>query len=71
MHCPKCAGEQRIVDSRHRDGTTVWRRRECRVCAFRVTTFEVSADRLGDLELAEGKLARLSRFFMELGVDRG
>ena len=32
MTCPVCGGETRVVDTRHPDCETVWRRRECTEC---------------------------------------
>ena len=44
MKCEKCgSAELDIVDSRSIEGG-VWRRRECRRCWHRFTTYEVSKD---------------------------
>lgn len=42
MHCPSCGvDDDRVVDSRPADrGVAVRRRRECRACGVRFTTFE-------------------------------
>jgi transcriptional repressor NrdR len=42
VHCPSCgADDDKVVDSRPTaDGTAIRRRRECRSCGFRFTTFE-------------------------------
>ena len=42
MHCPRCGvDDDRVVDSRPADrGSAVRRRRECRACGSRFTTFE-------------------------------
>jgi transcriptional repressor NrdR len=42
VHCPSCgADDDKVVDSRPTpDGTAIRRRRECRACGFRFTTFE-------------------------------
>ncbi|HXZ83174.1 MAG TPA: transcriptional regulator NrdR [Acidimicrobiales bacterium] len=42
MRCPRCsAGDDRVIDSREVDqGESIRRRRECRNCGYRFTTFE-------------------------------
>jgi transcriptional repressor NrdR len=42
VHCPSCgADDDKVVDSRPTpDGTAIRRRRECRACGLRFTTFE-------------------------------
>jgi transcriptional repressor NrdR len=42
VHCPSCgADDDKVVDSRPTtDGTAIRRRRECRACGVRFTTFE-------------------------------
>lgn len=41
MKCPNCASESRVLESREiRDSTTVRRRRECKNCSYRFTTYE-------------------------------
>ena len=44
MLCPRCAHTHtRVIDSRARAaGREVMRRRRCRACAYRWTTFEVN-----------------------------
>lgn len=46
MRCPKCGGENtRVIDSRTQDVTNaIKRRRECRSCGYRFTTFERCED---------------------------
>lgn len=46
MRCPKCGGgDTRVVDSRMQDATNaIKRRRECRSCGYRFTTFERCED---------------------------
>ena len=46
MHCPKCGGDDtRVVDSRMQESSNaVKRRRECRSCGYRFTTFERCED---------------------------
>lgn len=46
MRCPKCGkGDTRVVDSRMQEATnTIKRRRECRACGYRFTTFERCED---------------------------
>lgn len=46
MRCPKCgADDTRVIDSRMQDKTNaIKRRRECRSCGYRFTTFERCED---------------------------
>ncbi|MBM6867507.1 transcriptional regulator NrdR [Collinsella tanakaei] len=46
MRCPKCGKDDtRVVDSRMQDATNaIKRRRECRSCGYRFTTFERCED---------------------------
>ncbi len=43
MKC-RCGGETDVIDSRDGQHNTVRRRRECKVCGFRVTTYEAVGD---------------------------
>ena len=55
MRCPKCGGENtRVIDSRMQEVTNaIKRRRECRTCGHRFTTFERCEDpiEVDDIEL--------------------
>ena len=54
MKCPKCGGaKQRITDSRQ-TGNEVRRRRECRACGHRFTTYELT-------EIDRAKLEKMQR----------
>lgn len=46
MRCPKCGeGDTRVIDSRMQEATNATkRRRECRTCGYRFTTFERCED---------------------------
>lgn len=46
MRCPKCGeGDTRVIDSRMQEATNATkRRRECRSCGYRFTTFERCED---------------------------
>lgn len=46
MRCPKCGGaDTRVIDSRVQDSTNaIKRRRECKACGYRFTTFERCED---------------------------
>ena len=42
MQCPYCNyKESKVVDSRHTDSKSIWRRRECESCKKRFTTYEI------------------------------
>lgn len=42
MNCPKCGADAlKVVDTRGGDGT-VRRRRECLICSYRFTSYEIS-----------------------------
>lgn len=46
MHCPKCGGDEtKVIDSRMQESTNaIKRRRECRTCGYRFTTYERCED---------------------------
>lgn len=46
MRCPRCGGaDTRVIDSRTQDASNaIKRRRECRACRYRFTTFERCED---------------------------
>lgn len=46
MHCPKCGGDEtKVIDSRMQEATNaIKRRRECRSCGYRFTTYERCED---------------------------
>lgn len=44
MFCPKCASDQSDVTESRKTATTQRRRRRCKVCYTRWTTFEVNED---------------------------
>ena len=46
MRCPRCGGaDTRVIDSRTQDASNaIKRRRECRACGYRFTTFERCED---------------------------
>ncbi|MBQ8741935.1 MAG: transcriptional repressor NrdR [Clostridia bacterium] len=42
MRCPVCSNEDsKVIDSRPTEGGSIRRRRECRVCKYRFTTYEI------------------------------
>lgn len=43
MNCPKCGRWMSVVDSRPK-GDTVMRRRRCKSCGKKLSTYEVSKD---------------------------
>ena len=43
LQCPRCQGESGVRDSRP-IGRTIRRRRECKQCRWRWSTFELSAE---------------------------
>ena len=56
MNCPNCGGKTRTIDSRDRDeGNMTYRRRECRKCGERFTTFEIAEENLArnDVKIAK------------------
>lgn len=46
INCPKCQTASAVRDSRP-IGKTIRRRRECKQCRFRWSTFEISAEYMG------------------------
>ena len=55
-NCPSCQGESGVIDSRP-IGKTTRRRRECKSCKHRWTTFEINADEMHAL----WKLTKIAR----------
>lgn len=53
MYCPNCNSERSdVVDTRPNgeDGVHRWRRRKCRDCKERYTTYEIQADEYATLQ---------------------
>lgn len=62
--CPKCRADTRVVDSRdqmddERPNDIVRRRRKCRECAFRFTSFELAEESMRKLMKNGEELLRL------------
>lgn len=47
MTCPKCGAEMRVIDSRKAENDSIRRRRACDECQYRLTTYEITLERLG------------------------
>lgn len=72
MHCPDCGHDRtRVVDTgASDDGTSVRRRRECRGCSFRFTTYERPEwDRL-QVKKRDGAIEPYRREKLRAGVER-
>ena len=71
MNCPDCGhAESRVVDSRPiNDGDAVRRRRECRDCGFRFTTYERTE---WDMQVSksDGSVEPFSREKLRAGIER-
>ena len=44
MRCEKCGGVVYVVETGSRDHVLVWRRRKCRECGDRFSTYEISVE---------------------------
>ena len=70
MMCPECGGDGAVFDSRAESHSVVWRRRKCRSCEHRWTTWEsVSRPETSALVSAVATLARLQAEF-QTEIDR-
>lgn len=52
MICPDCKGPTKVIDT-DKGEVSIRRRRECKDCGFRFTTYEIIADDLRDLREAK------------------
>lgn len=71
MRCPKCGkGDTRVVDSRTQEVTNaIKRRRECRSCGYRFTTFERCEDPIEVLK-SDGTTQPFDRNKLLVGLMR-
>lgn len=71
MRCPKCGGDDtRVVDSRTQEATNaIKRRRECRSCGYRFTTFERCEDPIEVLK-SDGSIQPFDRNKLLVGLMR-
>lgn len=71
MRCPKCGFEDtRVVDSRTQEATNaIKRRRECRKCGYRFTTFERCEDPIEVLK-SDGSIQPFDRNKLLVGLMR-
>jgi transcriptional repressor NrdR len=72
MDCPDCGDDRtRVVDTEtSSDGTSVRRRRECRRCAFRFTTYERPEWEALQVEKRDGRIEPFSREKLRSGIER-
>lgn len=71
MRCPKCGfDDTRVVDSRTQEATNaIKRRRECRKCGYRFTTFERCEDPIEVLK-SDGSIQPFDRNKLLVGLMR-
>ena len=71
MRCPKCGDDDtRVVDSRTQEATNaIKRRRECRSCGYRFTTFERCEDPIEVLK-SDGSIQPFDRNKLLVGLMR-
>lgn len=71
MRCPKCGEPKtRVIDSRMQEATnTIKRRRECRKCGYRFTTFERCEDPIEVLK-SNGTTEPFDRNKLLAGISR-
>lgn len=71
MNCPKCGADAlKVVDTRGGDGT-VRRRRECLICSYRFTSYEISEAKMSKYERAVRKMQKMDRTIQEIIIDIG
>ncbi len=71
MRCPRCGGaETRVIDSRMQDANNaIKRRRECRTCGYRFTTFERCEDPIEVIK-TDGSIQPFDRNKLLVGLMR-
>ncbi len=71
MRCPKCGNDEtRVVDSRMQDASNaIKRRRECRACGYRFTTFERCEDPI-EVRKSDGSIQPFDRNKLLVGLMR-
>ena len=65
MKCTLCGGKVYVVETEPRKHVLVWRRRACRVCGHRFTTYEVSVE---DYSLMKKQADEWNRSVVESGI---
>ena len=72
MNCPDCGHDRTsVVDTRTgEDGATVRRRRECRRCSFRFTTYERPEWETLQVKKRDGRIEPFDREKLRAGVER-
>ena len=72
MDCPDCSHERTsVVDTRTGDGgITVRRRRECRRCSFRFTTYERPEWETLQVKKRDGEIEPFDRQKLRAGIER-
>lgn len=61
MRCTDCGGATRVIDVRSRRKGEIYRRRMCRACGFRFSSFEIIAESIADVRLATPPSSELGR----------
>lgn len=71
MRCPKCGHDDtRVIDSRTQDASNaIKRRRECRTCSYRFTTFERCEDPI-EVRKSDGSIQAFDRNKLLVGLMR-
>lgn len=71
MRCPKCGvGDTRVIDSRTQESSNaIKRRRECRSCGYRFTTFERCEDPI-EVVKSDGSTQPFDRNKLLVGLTR-
>lgn len=64
LECPRCNGESGVRDSRP-IGKTIRRRRECKKCRYKWSTFEISADYMNAIR----KISRAAKELVRGSID--
>ena len=72
MDCPDCGNDRtRVVDTEtSADGTSVRRRRECRRCSFRFTTYERPEWDSLQVKKRDGRIEPFDREKLRAGIER-
>ena len=59
MKCGQCGGKVRVMETEQRSSGLLWRRRECKGCGWRFSTYEILVDDYNRMDEQARKWASL------------
>jgi transcriptional regulator NrdR family protein len=66
MKCPKCGSDMLVADTRETENNRIRRRRVCNACRYRLTTYEITLEQLGEYNRIERENDRILNKVREL-----